>query len=132
MFLGLFTLFNLISSIDGALTNIKWLPLFDNITALNEDDAPLWVAEPPYRGTWGILYSCTIALGLSLYINIPAATGTSMTIYMRKLKWMFIALIAPEVVLYAAWKEWYAARKICKRLNKLVCAMAFHQLLENH
>ncbi|KAI5792090.1 hypothetical protein FPQ18DRAFT_305392 [Pyronema domesticum] len=56
------------------------------MTALNEDHAPLWVAQPPYRGTWGILYSCTIMLGLCVYtavhINILTPDDTPMTIYM--------------------------------------------------
>jgi hypothetical protein len=78
---------------------------------------------PPLRSVCLCVYT-------AVHINIPALDDTSMTIFMRKLKWMFIALIAPEVVLYTAWQQWYAARRICKKLNKLVCDMGFNQLLE--
>ncbi|KAI5819568.1 hypothetical protein BZA77DRAFT_376786 [Pyronema omphalodes] len=82
----------------------------------------MWVAQPPYRGTWGILYSCTVTLGLCVYtaihLNIPAYDDKPAKIWLRKIKWMLIALTAPEIVLYTAWSQWYQARKICKALNK--------------
>jgi hypothetical protein len=129
MITALFTLFYLLGLADGVSTDvIQWLPPLRNLTALKEEHAPTWVAEPPYRGTWGILYSCTVTLGLCVYtaihLNIPARDDTVITIWLRKLKWMFIALIAPEIVLYTAWAQWYEARKICNLLNILVRKIA--------
>lgn len=43
-----------------------------------------------------------------------------MKIWFRKLKWMLIALIAPEIVLYTAWAQFYSARSLCKELNEHV------------
>lgn len=107
---------------------IQWFPPLRYLTALKEEHAPTWVAQLPYRGTWGILYSCTFTLGLCVYteihLNIPARDDTVIIIWLRKLKWMFIALIVPEIVLYTAWAQRYEARRICHELNELVRKIA--------
>ncbi|KAK4197964.1 hypothetical protein QBC40DRAFT_97140, partial [Triangularia verruculosa] len=63
--------------------------------------------EPDGRGTFGILRSCVITLALCVYtaihLNIPAAQDTAMTIWLRKAKWVTIAMFAPELVVYVAW-----------------------------
>ncbi|KAI5819567.1 hypothetical protein BZA77DRAFT_304353 [Pyronema omphalodes] len=125
MVTALFALFYLLGLADGVSTDvIQWLPPLRNLTALKEEPAPMWVAQPAYRGTWGILYSCTVTLGLCVYtaihLNIPAYEDKASKIWLRKIKWMFIALIAPEIVLYTAWSQWYQAREIRDKLNKLV------------
>ncbi|KAI5796003.1 hypothetical protein FPQ18DRAFT_423319 [Pyronema domesticum] len=124
MIIGILTLLYLLHGVESASTDGIWLPPLKNLTALNEEHAPTWVAQPPYRETWGIIYNFTITLGLCVYtaihINIPAPTDSPMKIWFRKLKWMLIALIAPEIVLYTAWAQFYSARSLCKELNEHV------------
>ncbi|CCX12862.1 Similar to hypothetical protein SS1G_13760 [Sclerotinia sclerotiorum 1980]; acc. no. XP_001585192 [Pyronema omphalodes CBS 100304] len=126
MIIGILTLLYLLHGVESASTDGIWLPPLKNLTALNEEHAPTWVAQPPYRETWGIIYNFTITLGLCVYtaihINIPAPTDSPMKIWFRKLKWMLIALIAPEIVLYTAWAQFYSARSLCKELNEHVHA----------
>ncbi|KAK4161497.1 hypothetical protein QBC43DRAFT_323439 [Cladorrhinum sp. PSN259] len=66
-----------------------------------------WVLEPDGRGTFAILRSCIITLALCVYtaihLNIPAATDKKRAIYLRKAKWVAIAMFAPELVVYVAW-----------------------------
>jgi hypothetical protein len=107
------------SSIDG--THL-FIPL-DNKTALNTDIVTSWVSSPDRRGTGDILYSCTITIVLCiftvLHMNVPGHGERPWKQYRRKIKWMFIALIAPEVVLYVAYTQYQEARSLCKTLNDL-------------
>jgi hypothetical protein len=124
MIIGILTLLYLLCGVDGASPDGIWLPPLKNLTALNKEHAPIWVAQPPYRGTWGILYSCTITLGLCVYtaihLNVPGPKDSRTRIWIRKIRWMFFALIAPEIVLCTAWTQLHKARSVCKTLNKHV------------
>ncbi|KAI5812376.1 hypothetical protein BZA77DRAFT_253280 [Pyronema omphalodes] len=124
MLFRILTLFYLIHEVNGASPDGIWLPPLNNLTALNKEHAPIWVAQPPYRGTWGILYSCTITLGLCVYtaihINVPAPNDSQTKIWIRKIKWMLLALIAPEFVVSTAWLQFVSARNIHKKLNEHV------------
>ena len=44
-----------------------WRPSLGNRTALLQHSALSWVPEPRHRGTWGILWSCTLTLILCVY-----------------------------------------------------------------
>lgn len=81
-----------------------------NLTALQNDIAPRCVPEPIGRGTWSLLYSCVFTLALCVWTavhpNIPAQDEGKWRrthIFGRRLKWVVIALFAPEVILYIAW-----------------------------
>ena len=92
-----------------------------NLTALQTEIAPKWVAEPKVRGTWSLLYSCVFTLILcvwtALHLNVPAQGEGAFQIWRRKLKWVAIALFAPEIVLYTAWYQLHTARMLYKELN---------------
>lgn len=92
-----------------------------NFTALQTEIAPKWVAEPKVRGTWSLLYSCVFTLILcvwtALHLNVPAQGESAFKIWLRKLKWVAIALFAPEIVLYTAWYQLYAAWTLYTELN---------------
>jgi hypothetical protein len=69
--INIIVLCHLLNVVDGAPTDISgYVPPLKNRTALNDNYAPSWVAQPPYRGTWSILYSCAITLGLCVYTVI--------------------------------------------------------------
>lgn len=92
-----------------------------NLTVLQTEIAPKWVAEPKVRGTWSLLYSCVFTLILciwtALHLNVPAQGESAFKIWLRKLKWVAIALFAPEIVLYTAWYQLYAAWTLYTELN---------------
>ena len=60
-----------------------------------------WRPEPTTRGTWGLLSSCITTIGLcvwtAVHLNIPEHGRTDRHIW-RKVKWVIIGLIAPEIV----------------------------------
>ncbi|PMD28468.1 hypothetical protein NA56DRAFT_548989, partial [Hyaloscypha hepaticicola] len=80
-----------------------------NLTALRTEVSPSWVEDPAGRGTWGLLYSCTFTLGVcvwtSIHLNVPPKESPS-TSWRRQVKWLFIAVFAPEVVLFTAFQQW--------------------------
>lgn len=109
-------LFSLGTGVYGAPIE-PWQPPLGNKSALQREIAPSWVAAPLTRGTFEILYSCTFTLALCVYtaihLNVPWATpphNSELVYFRRKSKWALIALLAPEVVLYTAWKQWSDAR----------------------
>jgi len=99
-----------------------WQPPLGNLSALQEDVAPSWVSRST-RGTFEILYSCGFALGLCVYtalhLNVPPPQERERYICLRKAKWALVALFVPEVVLYAAWRQWCDAIYLCKKINKI-------------
>ena len=96
-------------------------------TALNSsqltDFAPLWVSEPDGRGTWKVLSSCLLTLFFcvftAIHLNVGPAEETTVWWWIHKCKWVGIAIVSPELVLYSAGKQWFSARRLCKKLNTL-------------
>lgn len=103
-------------------TGVLALPV-TNITALHNDIAPGWVSGPKERGTWQILYSCSFTLLLCVYtaihLNIPAKDETILRLWLRKTKWVIVAIFGPELVVYTAFEQWFLARNFLKELNEI-------------
>ena len=92
-----------------------------NRTTLHTEFSPPWVSSSKTRGTSDILWSCLITLTACVYtalhLNIPPANEGKIGFYLRKLKWIAIALFAPEIVLYSALTQFLEARKLVEELN---------------
>ncbi|KAL8712903.1 MAG: hypothetical protein Q9225_006859 [Loekoesia sp. 1 TL-2023] len=82
---------------------------------------PVWIPEPNGRGTWTVLSTCALTTSLcvwsAVHLNVPQQGKTSNQ-YLRKLKWLLIGLIAPELVAYVAWQQRYEAKRFLKDLRK--------------
>jgi len=93
------------------------------ITALNTEFAPSWVDDPSGRGTWNLLYSCVFTLGLcvwsAIYLNDPSRHESVWQGWRRKVKWVVIALFAPELVVFVAFYQWLTVRCFLKELKKI-------------
>ncbi|KAK2596001.1 hypothetical protein N8I77_013513 [Diaporthe amygdali] len=61
-----------------------------------------WVPGPTERGTLTLLWSCVITIFACtwtvLHLNVPGRLDTSLTVALRKLKWMAINILFPEFV----------------------------------
>lgn len=104
---------------------------------------PTGPSEPPYtpgpdtRGTVGLLVSSILTLVLCVYtaIHLNVCDERKVRIRLRlcningpefrlsreslyKFCWILIALFAPEFVLYSAYNQWQAARKLCKEVKE--------------
>lgn len=89
----------------------------------NTTQPAAWHSEPSHRGTYGLLSTCIITLGLcvwtAVHLNIPAQGKSSRQI-LRKLKWLLIALLSPEVVVYTAYTQYIFARKLHRQAQEYV------------
>lgn len=94
---------------------------FGNTTVL---PPAAWHSEPRSRGTMSILSSCLITMSLciwtSLHLNLPSHKKQHLQKY-RKLGWMVLGLLAPELVVWNAYEQ----KKTVKKLNALMKEKAF-------
>lgn len=73
-----------------------------------------WIYQPNGRGTVDIVWSCTFTIFLCtwtvLCLNVPAKEETTWgAIFVRRLRWMIIAIAGPEFVLTIASGQWASA-----------------------
>lgn len=84
-----------------------------------EPETSSWRAQPRGRGTFQIIVSCAVTLGLCVWTAIhPNVKGekaaTPHMIY--KLKMAAKALLIPEIIVSTAWDEWKQARALHRAL----------------
>ncbi|KAI4190178.1 MAG: hypothetical protein LQ346_004963, partial [Caloplaca aetnensis] len=81
----------------------------------------LWKANSDTRGTFDILSTCLITLLLcvwtAVHLNI-SPPGRFWEPKVRKVAWLVLALLAPEVVAYTAWEQRNEAIKIMQVVNE--------------
>ncbi|MCJ1268560.1 hypothetical protein MMC22_008448 [Lobaria immixta] len=79
-----------------------------------------WQDGPNTRGTWNIISSCVITLCLclwtALHLNIPEHHGTISQGW-RKVWWLFIGLLAPEMVVFTALEQRRAALAFTREMR---------------
>lgn len=82
-----------------------------------------WQAEPNSRGTWSIISTCLITLALclwtALHLNIPEHRHTSSQKW-RKLGWLTLGLLAPEMVVYTALEQRRTALRFTKEMQAIL------------
>src|SRR5258706_9415343 len=83
-----------------------------------------WMGESNQRGTFGIISFCSttliICIWSTLHFNIPVRHYSATHRFFLQVSWMFIALIAPEVLLFLAINERIDAVTLLKK------ALEFH------
>ncbi|MCJ1272137.1 hypothetical protein MMC22_012044 [Lobaria immixta] len=90
----------------------------------NDSAAPPtnWQAEPNTRGTWTIITTCLITLGLCLWtvlhLNIPGHNGMVSQPW-RKLGWLLTGLLAPEIIVFHAFEQRRAAIRLTKEIHAI-------------
>ena len=81
-----------------------------------------WANDPSGRGTENILYSCFNTLFLcawtAFHPNIQFVDSTFWAL-LRRLRWMFVAIVLPEAVLFSACSQWWAAKDLRDEINRL-------------
>ena len=94
-----------------------------NVTILESQVAPSWVASSHVRGTTDILWSCILTLVACIYnaihLNILSAHEWRGRFLWRKAKWVIVALLGPEIVLYCAVLQFLEARALVKELGRI-------------
>ena len=90
-----------------------------------------WMPTAKVRGTSDVLWSCVVTLTLCVYtaihLNIPPAGEGHFAFWLRKTKWVMLAIFAPEIVIYTAFQQRLEARNTIRELNKLKNERSFSQ-----
>ena len=93
------------------------IDVFGNVT---NNGGAAWVSEPNGRGTWGILSTCIITISLcvwtAVHLNIPEHHKVRQQTW-RKVKWLVLGLLAPEMVAYVAWHQRKKAKEIVNHVR---------------
>lgn len=93
-----------------------------------------WNREPQTRGTFSLLSSCLITLSLSVWtavhlnVTVEQLPHEKLSFFrrlnsrpaVRRLKWMLMGLLAPELVVYTAWQQWSSAREMTRKMRELL------------
>jgi hypothetical protein len=89
----------------------------------NAQETTHWVSASMTQGTFNLLASCVITLFLclwtSFHLNVPGKNENTAAHLARKLVWMLLALFAPELIVYTAWRQWVSAKMLCMEINKV-------------
>lgn len=87
----------------------------DTVIASLDGKITHWVDQPSFRGTWDIVWTSLVTIFICTYtllcLNVPAHNDTWWTNLKRRLLWMGLAIIAPEIVLTYAAGQWSRARQ---------------------
>ncbi|KAM7194158.1 hypothetical protein V8F20_008078 [Naviculisporaceae sp. PSN 640] len=95
-----------------------WSPLGDE--PLNT--SPSWRPEPEGRGHYGIISTCVITLSLciwsALHLNVPEHKSSAFGQTMTKVKWLFVGLLAQEIIAFVAFRQRADQRDITAAMRK--------------
>ena len=82
-----------------------------------------WVDSPNHRGTIDIIWSCITTLAICcwvmLHLNVPAQNDDLWTLFLRKARWLLLALLAPELVMLFACGQWASAQRSVADMHSL-------------
>lgn len=82
-----------------------------------------WVSGPNSRGTIDIIWSSLLTIFLCTWtavcLNLPSPNDSQFQVFRRRAKWMFWAIVSPELVLAVAIGQYASARRSVKRFRKL-------------
>ena len=75
-----------------------------------------WVSDPTGRGTISLVFSCLLTLGLcvwsAMHLNIPPHDELPAQTLMSNFKWGLIGIFGPELVVFAAWRQYNSAKEL--------------------
>ncbi|KAI0009649.1 hypothetical protein F4779DRAFT_581446 [Xylariaceae sp. FL0662B] len=81
-----------------------------------------FVQEPDGRGTLSLLFSCLLTLSLcvwsAVHLNLPKYDESESKYAYRYFKWSILGLFGPELVIWAAWRQYISARALTRLINE--------------
>ncbi|KAI1272455.1 hypothetical protein F5Y07DRAFT_302241 [Xylaria sp. FL0933] len=82
-----------------------------------------WVSSPDTRGTMDIIWPCLTAIALvlwtMLHLNLPASSDSEKTVALRKLRWLLLGLLAPELLMMFAFAQFTSAQQSVEDMKNL-------------
>lgn len=84
------------------------------------------MAEEHGRFSTAVASHSHYVLSLPFHLNVGPAGENTSAWWERKAKWVIIAILSPEIMLYTPGKQWSSASRLCKKLN----SWAIHEQTE--
>nr|WNZ75644.1 hypothetical protein [Trichoderma harzianum] len=85
-----------------------------------------YVPDPDGRGTLSLLFSCLLTLSLcvwsAIHLDLPPHGETDIEYAYRYLKWSVLGIFGPELVIWAAWRQFISARTLTKFIQEVLLA----------
>ncbi|KAH7336346.1 hypothetical protein BKA65DRAFT_506239 [Rhexocercosporidium sp. MPI-PUGE-AT-0058] len=85
-----------------------------------------WMSGPDGRGTISLVISCLLTLGLcvwsAMHLNIPPHDESTAETWIRHIKWGLVGIFAPELVVFAAWRQHNSAKELHNQMNQHIGA----------
>lgn len=73
-----------------------------------------YISDPDGRGTPSLVISCLVTLVLcvwsAVHLNVPRRDQTKGQAVFLILRWIIAGIYAPELVVFAAWRQWSSAK----------------------
>lgn len=92
-------------------------PTFINSTLVG------FVSEPDGRGTLSLVFSCLFTLFIcvwsAVHLNLPSIDESPSEYSYRYLKWSILGIFGPELVIWAAWRQYLSARCLTKMIREV-------------
>jgi hypothetical protein len=83
------------------------------------------------RTVWNIIWSCVATIfactWVALHLNVPEPHEKWRRIALRKVRIMMVAVIAPEIVVTWAMRQWLVARRIAKKYESVYTVLWSHE-----
>ncbi|KAF2743529.1 hypothetical protein M011DRAFT_410288 [Sporormia fimetaria CBS 119925] len=101
------------------------LPTLNQTSSTQQPPTVGWVSTPQVRGTFDLLLSSLTTLLLCAWTayhpNVLCSRGVWRQLLHRSI-WMAIAIFLPELVLFCAWEQWWAMKRLKRVVNNLGAA----------
>ena len=82
-----------------------------------------FVDQPDGRGTLSILFSCLLTLSLcvwsAVHLDLPKHDEHQVRYAYRYLKWSILGVFGPELIIWAAWRQYISARALTKYIREV-------------
>ncbi|KAK5172746.1 uncharacterized protein LTR77_002866 [Saxophila tyrrhenica] len=82
-----------------------------------------WQDSPDRRGTLDIVWSCVFSILLCLWtmlhLNVPTENDTYITIFWRKMRWLILGILAPELPMLFACGQYASAKRSVEDFRSL-------------
>ena len=82
-----------------------------------------WVSQPEQRGSIDIIWSCLatlfVCVWVMIHLNVPAHNDSNWTLFVRRSRWLLLAILAPELVMLFASGQWASAKQSVSEMKAL-------------
>ena len=106
------------------LATLIYSQLFNTaVAATNNTIVSGWVDDPDGRGTFTIASSCVLTLSLCVYtaihLNVRPYKRTESQSWVETTKWVVFGILAPELVVFVAWRQYVSAMALDRIVREL-------------